>query len=138
METDLAENLRILDRTAQTLNRAVDVQSVLDNALVQLVRLMGMETGWIMLRDPAEPSFDGDSDYRLAAHHNLPPALGTGQADAWTGTCECQELCSRGKMARALAGKLSIAARADFFGKRDISKELLADLGKRAKQLKKD
>jgi serine phosphatase RsbU (regulator of sigma subunit) len=100
-ETDLAENLRILDRTARTLNRAVDVHSVLNDALVQLVRLMGLETGWIVLKDIAEPSTNGDSVYRLAAHHNLPPALGTGQAEAWAGNCECLRLCKRGQMTKA-------------------------------------
>jgi len=43
---------------------------------------------------------------------------------------------NRGKMARALANKLSIAAREDYFGKQDISKKLLNDLDKRMKELK--
>jgi len=43
----------------------------------------------------------------------------------------------RGKMARALAGKLSIAARADYFGKRKIAEKLQKDLDKRFKELKK-
>ena len=41
----------------------------------------------------------------------------------------------RGKIARALAGKLSIAARADYFGKREISAELEKDLDSRAKEI---
>ena len=44
---------------------------------------------------------------------------------------------NRGKMARALAGKLSIAVRADYFDKRDISKGLQESLDKRFAQLKK-
>ena len=44
---------------------------------------------------------------------------------------------NRGKMARALAGKLAIAAKEDYFGKTDISKKLLASLEKRFAQLKK-
>lgn len=43
---------------------------------------------------------------------------------------------NRGKMARALAGKLSIAVRADYFGKRDISKQLQQELEKRFEELK--
>ena len=41
----------------------------------------------------------------------------------------------RGKIARALAGKLSIAARIDYFGKRQASAELEKGLGKRAKEI---
>ena len=43
---------------------------------------------------------------------------------------------NRGKMARALAGKLAIAAREDFFGKKKISDDLLKGLEKRAEELK--
>lgn len=62
---------------------------------------MGLDTGWIVLRDPAEPGSDGDSVYKLAAHINLPPALGTDQPEAWAGGCECLKLCSREQSARA-------------------------------------
>lgn len=43
---------------------------------------------------------------------------------------------NKGKMARTLASKLSIAVKADFFGKKDVSKELLKTLNNRFKQLK--
>lgn len=42
---------------------------------------------------------------------------------------------NRGKLARAIASKLSIAVREDFFGKEDVSKELLTNLEERIKQL---
>ncbi len=42
---------------------------------------------------------------------------------------------NRGKISRALAGKLAIAAREDFFGKSNNSKELVAWLEKRAEDL---
>jgi nucleolar protein 56 len=42
----------------------------------------------------------------------------------------------RGKIARALAGKLSIAARADAFGGRYIGDRLKADLDKRIEEIK--
>jgi len=42
----------------------------------------------------------------------------------------------RGKIARVLATKISIAIKADFFTKRDISKELLEGLEKRVKEIK--
>jgi nucleolar protein 56 len=41
----------------------------------------------------------------------------------------------RGKIARALAGKLAIAARADAFGHRDISTRLKADLNRRIEEI---
>lgn len=42
----------------------------------------------------------------------------------------------RGKVARALAGKLAIAAREDYFGKKDISKALNEELRKRVSALR--
>ena len=42
----------------------------------------------------------------------------------------------RGKIARALAGKLAIAARADAFGDRYLGDELKADLEKRIKEIR--
>jgi nucleolar protein 56 len=42
----------------------------------------------------------------------------------------------RGKIARALAGKLAIAARTDAFGRRDISSLLRADLEKRIEEIR--
>ena len=42
----------------------------------------------------------------------------------------------RGKIARALAGKLSIAARADAFGGRDIGDRLKGDLNRRIEEIK--
>ena len=42
---------------------------------------------------------------------------------------------NKGKMARTLAGKLSIALKEDYFGKKDISKQLLEKLERRAKEL---
>ena len=42
----------------------------------------------------------------------------------------------RGKIARVLAAKISIAVKADFFTKRDISGELVENLNKRIKEIK--
>ena len=42
----------------------------------------------------------------------------------------------RGKIARIFASKIAIAAKADFFTKRDISKELKKDMNKRIKDIK--
>jgi nucleolar protein 56 len=43
----------------------------------------------------------------------------------------------RGKIARALAGKISIAAKVDFYGDRDMSSELVASLEARVAEIKK-
>lgn len=48
------------------------------------------------------------------------------------------EKWQRGKIARAIAGKLAIAARADAFGSRYIGGELKADLERRVEQIHKD
>jgi len=42
----------------------------------------------------------------------------------------------RGKIARAMAGKIAIAARADLFGGRFIGDELRAELEKRVEEIK--
>lgn len=42
----------------------------------------------------------------------------------------------RGKIARALAGKLAIAARADAFGGRSIGKDLKADMDRRIEEIR--
>ncbi len=88
-ESDLINTLSTLNHISETLNRAVDVRSVLDDALAQLVQLMGLETGWIMLKDDLQPG----ERYILAAHHNLPPALDAGNIDAWQEPCACQAIC---------------------------------------------
>ena len=43
----------------------------------------------------------------------------------------------RGKIARALAGKISIAAKVDFYGDSDVSAELLSSLDKRIAEIRK-
>jgi sigma-B regulation protein RsbU (phosphoserine phosphatase) len=94
---DLEEKLGILNEIAGSLNRAVDVRGVLDRALADLVRLMGLETGWITLKKP----LDGENGYLLAAHHNLPPALSPDNDRAWGGRCTCQKLCDAGELTEA-------------------------------------
>ncbi len=78
---------------AETLNRAVDVRSVLNDTLARLVKLMELETGWIFLKDPAAGDGHEGGGYVLAAHYNLPPALDVANSGAWEGTCDCQARC---------------------------------------------
>jgi len=98
---DLTDNLITLNQIVEALNRAADVRSVLDAALSQLVELMGLETGWIFLKDPAASDRQWGKGYVLAAHHNLPPALALDNLDAWERGCNCQGLCNRGRLTEA-------------------------------------
>jgi sigma-B regulation protein RsbU (phosphoserine phosphatase) len=100
-ESDLIEKLTTLNHIAETLNQAVDVQGVLNHALAELIELMGLETGWIFLKDPAAADRGGGSGYVLAAHHNLPPAMETDKAEAWEEGCVCQGLCNSGGLSKA-------------------------------------
>jgi serine phosphatase RsbU (regulator of sigma subunit) len=95
---DLVESLRTLNQIAETLNQAVDVRAVLNTTLAQLVELMGLETGWIFLKDETAQDRWAGQGYVLAAHHNLPPALALDKAEAWRDGCDCQGFCRTGKL----------------------------------------
>jgi sigma-B regulation protein RsbU (phosphoserine phosphatase) len=86
--------LTTLNALAQTLNRALDLREALDSALPHIVELMGLETGWIFLADES-------GGFRLAARHNLPPAIEY-PGQPWQGECTCQDLCSRGQLNKAV------------------------------------
>jgi len=75
-QTDLVEDLTTLNHIVETLNRAVDVRGALNSALARLVELMGLEAGWIFVRDPAAQDHGEDAGYVLAADYNLPPRAG--------------------------------------------------------------
>jgi sigma-B regulation protein RsbU (phosphoserine phosphatase) len=86
--------LTTLNTLAQTLNKALDLREALDSALVHIVELMGLNTGWIFLKNEAD-------QYYLAARHNLPPAI-TYPGSAWNDDCDCQEMCQTGKLDKAV------------------------------------
>src|SRR5919206_4775339 len=86
--------LTTLNELAQTLNRALDLREALDAALPHIIELMGLRTGWIFLRDET-------GAFRLAARHDLPPAISY-PGPAWSGDCSCQELCLAGKLNKAV------------------------------------
>jgi len=86
--------LTALNALAQTLNRALDLREALDAALPHIIEVMGLRTGWIFLRDDA-------GAFRLAARHDLPPALAY-PGPAWSGECSCQEACISGKLNKAV------------------------------------
>jgi sigma-B regulation protein RsbU (phosphoserine phosphatase) len=100
-DDDLIKTLTALNHISETLNQAVDVRAVLDDALADLVKLMGLISGWIVLKEPADQDRSSSSSYVLTAHHNLPPALAPDNAEVWEGRCTCETLCDRGRLSRA-------------------------------------
>src|SRR5688572_29586232 len=96
--TEQIEDLLVLNQISETLNRAVDVKGALKSALAQLVDLIGMKTGWIFVKDPANQNRWGGRGYSLVAVHNLPPAMALENPEAWDGGCDCQGLCNRGEL----------------------------------------
>lgn len=99
--SDLIKKLTALNEISETLNQAVDVRSALQDALVRLVGLIGMETGWIFLRDASAKNRWAGRGFVLAAHHNLPPALALDRARAWKGGCQCQTKCRNQELTRS-------------------------------------
>jgi serine phosphatase RsbU (regulator of sigma subunit) len=100
-QTELIEDLNKLNQIAIVLNRAVDVRSALNETLPRLVKLMGLETGWVFVHDESDESKWCGRGYTLAAHYNLPPAMDPQNPDAWYGGCDCQGLCNKGKLGQA-------------------------------------
>ena len=97
-QSELIDDLKTLNHIASTLNQAVDVQSILDDTLARLVELMGLQTGWIFLRDETAVESWWGKGYTLAAHYNLPPALDLESPLAWRGGCDCQGFCNKGTL----------------------------------------
>jgi hypothetical protein len=97
----LIKNLTTLSKIAETLNQAVDVRAALNSALIRLLELMGLETGWIFLVDLTSQNRWFGKGYALAAQHNLPPAMALDKARSWKGDCDCQSLLPKGKLTDA-------------------------------------
>jgi sigma-B regulation protein RsbU (phosphoserine phosphatase) len=100
-ENVLIDHLTTLNEIAEVLNRSSDVHTALHDALARLVPLMGLETGWIFLKDPAATDLWWGPGYRLVASHNLPPALALESRAAWERDCDCQRLCDNGDLSQA-------------------------------------
>jgi sigma-B regulation protein RsbU (phosphoserine phosphatase) len=95
------QRLRLLNRIAETLNQASDVRTALQSTLPLVVDLMGLETGWVFLIDPADNDLMWGQGFHLAAHFNLPPALDLDHLPVWHANCDCQGLCLKGKLNQA-------------------------------------
>ena len=94
-------DLQTLNELALSLNQAVDVRGMLQVALARLVEMMGLKTGWVFLKDEANQDAWAGKGYILAAHLNLPPAMGVHNKEPWIGGCDCQGFCNQGKLTEA-------------------------------------
>lgn len=102
MDTDrrIAE-LKTLVTISSTLNEAPDLDTALQSALEQLVRLMNLSTGWIFLHD--QTSLDNPARLIHAADFQLPPALAANGAAALKSQgCSCQTLFEKGKLKKSI------------------------------------
>lgn len=99
--SDQISDLQTLNEISQTLNQSADVQTALNTSLAKLVDLMGLETGWVFVKDSSASDRWGGRGFRLAAHYNLPPALAVTDPDAWDKGCDCQALCLNGSLTGA-------------------------------------
>jgi sigma-B regulation protein RsbU (phosphoserine phosphatase) len=100
-QAKISDDLKALNQIAETLNRAVDVQDALQTTLARLVGLMGLDTGWIFVRQPAAQERWAGKGYVLAADYDLPPAMDVGNPEAWKKGCDCQALCNKGALNEA-------------------------------------
>jgi len=93
--------LKTLVHISSTLNEALDLNSALQSSLEQLVRLMGLSTGWIFMQDQAAPS--GPAQLIHTADFQLPPALAAEHAARLKPPgCACQTLFEKGKLKKAV------------------------------------
>ena len=84
-------DLAVLDAVAEALNTAPDVESALTRTLTLVAERLGLQTGWVWLRDPDSERFYNAADY------NLPPFLQ--QPVQMTGEgCDCIWECRRGSL----------------------------------------
>lgn len=83
--------LSILNSIAQALNRSLDLDETLNNALAQVADLLELNTGWVWLLKEAD-----DQPY-LAAAQNLPPGL-VRRPQLMEGSCYCLDTYQAGDL----------------------------------------
>ena len=86
-------DVAILSIIAGHLNRKIDVHEALQEVLVHVTRLLGLQTGWVWLLDEHE------QPYRAAAQ-SLPPYLAD-YPERMTGSCLCLDTFLQGDLAGA-------------------------------------
>jgi len=93
--------LKTLVAISSALNEALDLTTALQVALAELVRLMGLTTGWIFMQDQSTP----DDRTRLihAVSFQLPKALAADSAALLgPGGCSCQTLYEKDKLKKSI------------------------------------
>jgi len=101
--------LRALNRLAESTNRALDVQSMLNGTLETLLGVMTLNSAWISLKVDARflPPTTGQPPshgFVIAAAHNLPPSLEQSDRHYLTRPpeCRCQKLLNAGRLKRGV------------------------------------
>jgi len=94
--------LTTLNEISATLNESLELHSALRASLEQLVRLMGLTTGWIFLLDPDAWS-KRPAQLIHTADFQLPPALAANDAALMKSDgCACQDLFDTGKFKKSV------------------------------------
>lgn len=89
------DDLRVLKVIAETLNRSYELEGMLQSVLSKLLKVTGLNTGWIFLVDDKKPY------YTFMASHHLPPALSWGNYEPMCkGTCYCLNNYWDGKLVK--------------------------------------
>ena len=83
--------LRVLKEVAEALNRAPTEQRAASEALSRMTDLLGVETGWVWLRDPVSGRFYNAADQSLPPYLQEPVRM-TGRS------CWCLELFRSGQL----------------------------------------
>nr|WP_279326041.1 GAF domain-containing sensor histidine kinase [Bacillus sp. FJAT-47783] len=96
MDDKHIDELTTLKTIAETLNKANDLEKMLGDVLQKLLHVTGLQTGWIFL-------IDQKGKYKLAAHHDLPPALSwENKKPMCEGDCWCLDRYQDGRLDRAV------------------------------------
>jgi sigma-B regulation protein RsbU (phosphoserine phosphatase) len=101
------QRLRALNRLAEALHRAPDVQATLEAALTTLVEAMGLKSGWVFLQTEAgvrHQAGRAPHDFDVPAVQGLPPALEEDNRYYLRRPpdCHCQAALRRGHLRRAV------------------------------------
>lgn len=86
----LNRDVAILSIIAGHLNRKIEVHEALQEVLVQVTKLLGLQTGWVWLLDEQEKPY-------LAAAQSLPPYLAN-YPGRMTGSCLCLDTFLQGDL----------------------------------------
>ena len=86
----LSRDVAILSIIAGHLNRKIDVHEALQEVLVHVTKLLGLQTGWVWLLDEHEKPY-------LAAAQSLPPYLAD-YPGRMTGSCLCLDTFLQGDL----------------------------------------